>query len=94
VIRLAARASVQESHTDKTMTPRQLFDWAQTNIKNMNFEFVTKLEFMEEGNLLFKINSAAKPMHGTVKLRSFVPLRKGKLIVKTFPPEQSLKNAV
>jgi hypothetical protein len=31
----------------------------------MNFEFVTELGFIEEGNLSFKRNSAAKPIHGT-----------------------------
>jgi hypothetical protein len=74
--RWAARASLQQPYTDQIMTPRQLFDWPQTSIQNMNFEFVTELEFVEEDKLLFKRNSAAKPIH------AFLPIRKGKVIVK------------
>jgi hypothetical protein len=38
------------------MTARQLIDWAWTNIQNM-FEFVTKLEFIDEEKFLYKRNS-------------------------------------
>jgi hypothetical protein len=37
----------------------------------MNFEFVTELEYIEE-KLLFKRNSAAKPIHATFKLHAFL----------------------
>jgi hypothetical protein len=46
VKRLAARVTLQQPYTDQIMTPRQLFNWAQINIQNMNFEFVTELEFI------------------------------------------------
>jgi hypothetical protein len=72
--------------------PRQLFKWAQTNTQNMNSECLTELEFIEEEMLLFKRNSAAKPIHGTLKLHAYLPMQKGKLIVKKFPPQQSVKN--
>jgi hypothetical protein len=61
VKRLAARASLQQPYTiHQIMTSRQLVNWEQTNIQNMNFEFVTELEFVEEEKLLFKRDSAAK----------------------------------
>jgi hypothetical protein len=63
------------------MTPRQMFNWAEINIQNMNFEFGTELEFTEE-KLLFKRNSAARPIHGTLTLHVFLPIQRGKLIVK------------
>jgi hypothetical protein len=40
----------------------------------MNFEFVAELEFVEEEKLLFKRNSVAKPIHGTLKLHAFLPI--------------------
>jgi hypothetical protein len=49
------------SYTDQIMTPRQLLNWAETNIQNMNFNFVTEPEFREkEEKLLFKRNPAAE----------------------------------
>jgi hypothetical protein len=56
------------------MTPRQLFNWAQTNIQNRNFEFVTELEFKEDEKLLFKRNSAAEPKHGALQLHAFLSI--------------------
>jgi hypothetical protein len=70
VNRLAAKASLQEPHTDETMTPRQLFNWAQINIKNMNFLFVTELEFMEEEIYLKSIQQ----LNQCMELLSFVLL--------------------
>jgi hypothetical protein len=64
--------SSQQPYFDE-MTPRQLFSWAQTNIQNMNFEFITDLE---EEKLLLKRNLAAKPIHGPHKLHAFLPSMK------------------
>jgi hypothetical protein len=83
VKRLAARASLQQPYIAQIITPRQLFSWVQTNIQNTNLEFVTELEFIEE-KLSFKINSAAKPIHKSLKLYAFLPIRKGILTVKKF----------
>jgi hypothetical protein len=74
VKRLAARASLRQPNTDQIMTTRQLFNWVQTNIQNMNFEFVTELEFIEEEIHLFERNSAAKPIYRTLKLHAFIPI--------------------
>jgi hypothetical protein len=40
VNRLAARASLQQPCTDQIMTPRQLFNWAETNIQNVIFSLL------------------------------------------------------
>jgi hypothetical protein len=71
VKRLEARASLQQPYTDQIMTPRQMFNWTQTNIQNINFEFFTELEFIEEEKLLFKRNSTATSIHATLKLPAF-----------------------
>jgi hypothetical protein len=63
--RLVANVSLQQPYADQVMAPRQLFRWAQTKIQNMNFEYVTELEFIQE-KLLYKRNSMAKPIHGTL----------------------------
>jgi hypothetical protein len=40
--RLAAKASLQHPYNDQTMTPHQLYEWAQSSIHNFNFDFVTE----------------------------------------------------
>jgi hypothetical protein len=40
--RLAAKASLQQPHDDQIMTPHQLYEWAQSSIHNLNFDFVTE----------------------------------------------------
>jgi hypothetical protein len=40
--RLAARASLQQPYNDQIMTPHQLYEWAQSSIHNLNFDFVAK----------------------------------------------------
>jgi hypothetical protein len=70
VKRLAAEAGLRKPYTDKIMTPRQLLNWAQTDMQNMIFEFVTELEFIKEEKLLFQRNPVAKPMHGILKLHA------------------------
>jgi hypothetical protein len=84
VKRLAARVNFQQPYTDQIMTPRQLVNWEQTDIQNINFEFVTELEIIEEEKLLFKRDSAGTLVTGTLKLHAFLPAQKSKLIVKKF----------
>jgi hypothetical protein len=40
--RLAAKASLQQPYNDQIMTPHQLYEWAQSSIHNLNFDFVTE----------------------------------------------------
>jgi hypothetical protein len=34
------------------MTPHQMYEWAQSGIHNLNFDFVTENEYKEEEDLL------------------------------------------
>jgi hypothetical protein len=40
--RLAAKASLQQPYDDQIMTPHQLYEWAQSSIHKLNFDFVTE----------------------------------------------------
>ncbi|PSN40046.1 hypothetical protein C0J52_20198 [Blattella germanica] len=61
---------------DQIMTPRQLLEWAQGTIRNMNFTYV-----IEEENILCSRNALVKPIPGT---HAFLPSSADTLIVKTF----------
>jgi hypothetical protein len=50
--RLAAKASLQQPYNDQIMTSHQLYEWAQSSIHNLNFDFVTENEYKEEEGLL------------------------------------------
>jgi hypothetical protein len=81
---MATRVSLQQSYTDQIMTPRQPFNWAQTNTQNTKLEFVTELEFTEEEKLLLK-KSTDNAIHGSLKLHAFLPIQKSKFTGKKFP---------
>ena len=51
VKRLAARASIQRPYNDQIMTPRQLFDWASTNVPNVQFSYCS-IEDYKENNII------------------------------------------
>jgi hypothetical protein len=50
--RLAAKSCFQRPYSDQIMTPHQLYEWAQSSIHNLNFDFVTENEYKEEEGLL------------------------------------------
>jgi hypothetical protein len=49
--RLAANASFQQAYNDQIMTFHQLYEWAQSNIHNLIFDFVTENVYKEEEGL-------------------------------------------
>jgi hypothetical protein len=50
--KLAAKASLQRPYNDEIMKPHQLYEWAQSSIHNLSFDFVTENEYKEEEGLL------------------------------------------
>jgi hypothetical protein len=40
--RLAAIASLQKQYNDQIMIPHQLYEWAQSSIHNLSFDFLTE----------------------------------------------------
>jgi hypothetical protein len=47
------------------MTPHQLYEWAQSSIHNLSFDFVTENEYKEEKDLLSGQFATAETVHGT-----------------------------
>ena len=72
--RLAAGASLQAVSTNHILTPQQLYQWAQTNIKGIKFFFVPKTDILEATDGQEKRFSAAKKNAGTRSHHCFVPI--------------------
>jgi hypothetical protein len=49
---LAAKASLQRPYNNQIMTPHQLYEWVQSIIHNLNFDFVIESEYKVEEGLL------------------------------------------
>jgi hypothetical protein len=47
--------SLQRPYNDQIITPRQLYEWAQSSICNLNFYFVTGNEYKEEEGSVIKL---------------------------------------
>jgi hypothetical protein len=82
--RLAAKASFQQPYNDQMMTPHQLYEWAQSSIHNLNFDFVTENKCEEEEGLLSSRCATAETVLGTQQLHVFMPVKKGVLNTKLF----------
>jgi hypothetical protein len=54
--RLATKASLQRPHNDQIMTPNQLYEWAQSSIHDLDFDFMTENDYKEEEGLLLSVN--------------------------------------
>jgi hypothetical protein len=65
------------------MIPHQLYEWAQSSIHNLSFNFVTENECKEDG-LLSSQFAATETVHGTQQLHAFMPVKKGVLNRKIY----------
>lgn len=84
VKRLAAQASLRMVYNDQIMTPRQLYDWAKENIKNIDFIYSTQDEYQHERTLLERRLEEAKTVKGTQQFHNYVPKSETKVVVKTY----------
>lgn len=85
VKRLAARASLQRPYEDQIQTPRQLFEWANQNISNIDFTYVNHEEYIQTEEQLAHQYSKTVAIPGTQKLHAFVPTKcRTKVTVKSF----------
>ena len=82
--RLAAKASLQRPLQDQITNARELFLWAEKELKNMNVCYVDADSILEEEKLLTERYSQAIPITGTQKFHAFLPTQKGKLKAKAF----------
>jgi len=84
VKRLAARASLQRPYDNQIVSPRQLFDFAQSEISSVNFYYATVAEHEQEATLLKSRLAKARTIAGTHKLHCICPLSPETVKVKEF----------
>jgi len=82
--RLAARASLQRPYNDQLMTPRQLFDWACSNITTAHFGYCNNEDYVREQSSLENRFELSRTIPGTRKLHSFVPISETTVEVKFY----------
>ncbi|CAJ1061238.1 uncharacterized protein LOC119727986 [Xyrichtys novacula] len=82
--RLAARASLQRPYENQITTPQQLFEFAQSELKNINCQFVSTEQYKQESQILKDRFEVARTIPGTQKLHYFCPISKERVRVKTF----------
>ena len=66
------------------MTPRQLFNWACTNVPAVQFGYCSTEEYEREQRYLEHRFEQSCTIPGTRKLHSFVPISKGKVRVSVY----------
>ena len=82
VKRLAARPSLQRPYNEQIMTPRQLFDWASTNVPAVCYCSNEDYE-KEQWNLEQRFQKS-RIIPATRKLHSFIPISDYKVQVRPF----------
>ena len=73
------------------MTPRQLFDWACTNIQAANFGYCSNEDYQREEQNLEKRFQNSRTIPGTRKLHSFVPVSNTKVKVRNYSASKTVK---
>lgn len=84
VKRLAARASLQRPYSQQIRTPIELFNWANANIKNMNFRYISSTEYNEEEQKFQNIYNNIIAVPHTQKIHHVSPISPGKITAKFF----------
>jgi hypothetical protein len=91
VKRLAARASLQRPYDKQILTPRDLFDFACSEIKTVNFIYATTQEHDNEADVLQQRFESARTIGGTQRLHSFRPLSKETLEVREYSASSKMR---
>ncbi|CAH0556044.1 unnamed protein product [Brassicogethes aeneus] len=81
VKRLAARASLQATLDNHILTPLDLFNWANCNIHNIKFFFVSHADVQQHAKSLEARFQSAKTVPGTRSYHRFVPINNSELIL-------------
>ena len=92
VKRLAARASLQRPFDEQIMTPRQLFEWASSNIPSITFEYCSSEEYERERVFLEERFQKARTIPGTRKLHSYIPISRDEVRTRHFSSSTSYKD--
>lgn len=82
--RLAAKASLQRPVNDQILTPKQLYEWAKSNISALNVHYVSQEEYNEHSKLMEPRFIKAKTLKGTRKQHAIYPVETGVLKAKCY----------
>lgn len=82
--RLAAKASLQRPINDQILTPKQLYEWAKSNISALNVHYVSQGEYDEHAKLMDPRFIEAKTLKGTRKQHAIYPVEPGVLKTKCY----------
>ena len=88
---MQACKSLQKPYSDQIMTPRQLFDWASTNIPAVHFGYCSLVDYEVEDKNLEEQFAKSRTIPGTRKLHSFIPVSKDRITVKAFSSSTTSK---
>ena len=91
VKRLAARTSLQRPYNDQIMTPRQLFDWASTNLSSIHFGYCSMEDYQKECHNLEQRFHKSRTIPGTKKLHSFIPITNSKVRVRYYSTSHTFR---
>lgn len=82
--RLVTKASLQRPLKDQIVTPKQMYEWAKSNITGMNFHYVSQQEYDEHNKLMAPRFDTAKVLNGTRKQHAIYPVEPGVLKTKIY----------
>lgn len=85
---LAARASLQRPVNDQILTPRQLFEWADVNVKSIFCLYVSQDEISQHEELQAAGFANAKTIPGTRENHCFIPVNKSSLKMSRVSEDQ------
>lgn len=82
--RLAAKASLQRPMNDHILTPKQLYEWAKSNLSSLNVHYISQVDYNEHAKLMEPRFLAAKTLKGTRKQHTLIPVEPGVLRSKFY----------
>ena len=91
VKRLAARASLQRSINNQITTPRQLVEFAESEIKSVNFYYATINEYETEANFFITRFESTRTIAGTHRFHCFQPISTGMLGARDFSSAATMR---
>jgi hypothetical protein len=81
------------TYNDQIITLHQQYEWAQSSIHNLSFDFVIETQYKQE-DLLSSQFATPETVRGTQQLHAFMPVKKGILYTKIYSASNYTENHV
>ena len=88
---LAAQVSLQRLYQEQIMTPLQLYDWARTSLKAIQFTYCSCAEYSEVRDQLETQFENSRTIPGTCQYHSYIPVSSEIVQVRTFSASTTFK---